>query len=219
MAWFQAHSPALGGHVDEQQLSVVDECYVRLSESSERHASREKFLTELKGLKSKLVQLRSSALGRPPNRESEAPPDFAPLIGDAVMQKILTDRWIECVNCLNAPAPLAATVMMGGLLEGLLLARVNQESNKKPIFTATAAPKDKNGGTKPLKDWVLFDFISVAHELSWITVSAKSIGHALRDYRNYIHPQKQLTEGVTLGTEDAALWWEVSKGITRQLLK
>jgi hypothetical protein len=114
LAWFQAHSPALGGLVDEQQLSVVDECYVRLSESSERHRSREKYLTELKDLKSRLIQLRSSALSRPPSQESETPPDFSPLIGDPAMQKILAGRWTECVNCLHAPAPLAATVMMGG---------------------------------------------------------------------------------------------------------
>ena len=65
----------------------------------------------------------------------------------------------------------------------------------------------------------LNDYISVAHELGWITVSAKDIGHVLRDYRNYIHPQKQLSENVSLGPEDAALFWDISKGISRQLLK
>jgi hypothetical protein len=108
--------------------------------------------------------------------------------------------------------------MMGGLLEGLLLARINRETNKAPIFKAKTAPKSKQGSTLPLGDWKLNDLISVAHELKWISVSTKSIGNALRDYRNYIHPHKQLTENVMLDQEDAAMWWIIAKAITRQLL-
>ena len=66
--------------------------------------------------------------------------------------------------------------MMGGLLEGLLLARVNSESNKSPIFTASAAPKDKQGKTLQLKEWTLRNYIAVAHELKWISQPIKDIG-------------------------------------------
>jgi hypothetical protein len=45
---------------------------------------------------------------------------------------------------------------------------------------------------------MLKDFIDVVHELGWITVSAKDVGAVLRDYRNYIHPQKQLSHNVHL---------------------
>ena len=75
---------------------------------------------------------------------------------------------------------MAATVMMGGLLEGLLLARVNKEPNQQHIFTAKNSPKDrKTGNPLPLKDWGLKDYIDVAHELKWITVSAKDVGVVL----------------------------------------
>jgi hypothetical protein len=59
----------------------------------------------------------------------------------------------------------------------------------------------------------------VAHELGWITVSAKDVGAVLRDYRNYIHPQKQLSHGVQLTPEDATLFWEISKSISRQIVR
>lgn len=72
---------------------------------------------------------------------------------------------LKSLACITAKAPLAATVMMGGLLEGLLLARVNSQANKAPIYTAAAAPKDKQGKTLPLKDWTLQNYIGVAHEL------------------------------------------------------
>ena len=129
------------------------------------------------------------------------------------------DRWIECVNCINGNSPLAATVMMGGLLEGLLLARINRENNKAPIFQASNAPKDYS--TKkvlPLKEWTLRNFIDVAHELRWISQSAKDVGEVLRDYRNYIHPQKQLSHNIVIEKNDAILFWEITKSICRQLL-
>jgi hypothetical protein len=109
--------------------------------------------------------------------------------------------------------------MMGGLLEGLLLARVHKEANQAPIFTAKAAPKDKNGTPLKLHKWMLADYIGVAHELSWISVAAKDVGVVLRDYRNYIHPHKELAHGVMLRPADALILWGVAKGITTQLLK
>src|SRR5262249_20868734 len=115
-------------------------------------------------------------------------------------------------------APLAATVMMGGILEGLLLAKMNQMANMAPAFTAAAAPRDKAGKTLQLKDWTLKNYIDVAHELKWITTTAKDIGEVMRDYRNYIHPQKELSHGVTLLESDAQMLWEIAKKMILQIL-
>jgi hypothetical protein len=135
------------------------------------------------------------------------------------MQEVLGSRWQECTKCLHAEAPLSATVMMGGLLEALLLGRINRETNKGPIFQAKTAPRAKGGQPKNLTDWTLKNYIDVAHEKGWITVAAKDVGEILRDYRNYIHPFKQLSHKIQLTPEDAALLWEVSKVILRQVIK
>jgi hypothetical protein len=71
----------------------------------------------------------------------------------------------------------------------------------------------------PLKDRTLKHFIDVAHELKWISQSAKDVGVVLRDYRNFIHPQKELSHGIELKSDDAALLWDVAKSISKQLLK
>ena len=134
------------------------------------------------------------------------------------MKSILLARWRECTKCIAADVPMAATVMMGGLLEALLLARINREPGKRPIFTAKAAPEDRSKKTKPLSEWMLKDFIDVVHELGWMTVSAKDVGAVLRDYRNYIHPQKQLSHSIHLKLDDAKLFWEISKSIARQII-
>jgi hypothetical protein len=110
--------------------------------------------------------------------------------------------------------------MMGGLLEGLLLAKINQLPNKAAVFSAIATPKDpKTGKALQLKEWGLKNYIDVAHELGWITKTTKDIGEVVRDYRNYIHPQKELSHGISLEPGDAHMLWEVAKSITVQLLK
>ena len=150
---------------------------------------------------------------------SDNPPDFSPFIGDTRMQMILSSRWNECVTCINAGAPLAATVMMGGLLETLLLARFNRETDKTVIFKASTAPIDKKTGkTLQLKEWTLRHYLDVGYELGWVRRSTKDVGEVLRDFRNYVHPYKQASHGVDLDSNDAKLFWEISKEISRQLL-
>ena len=81
--------------------------------------------------------------------------------------------------------------MMGGLLEGLSLVRIERLVDKSPVFTANTAPKDRAGKTLDLKEWMLSNYIDVAHELNWISDTYRDAGEILRDYRNYIHPHKE----------------------------
>ena len=220
LTWFQSHRPKLVAIVSAADLRPVDEMYQKIVEASHKSAARSGYVDTLKDISDSLVQLRSrNVVKLAAATTTDAPPDFSKLIADSPMQVILEKRWTECVICISYGAPLAATVMIGGLLEGLLLARVNRENNKTPIFTAGTAPKDKQNKTLSLKDWTLQDYIAVAHELKWITVAAKDVGVVLRDYRNYIHPQKELSHGVSLTTPDTVILWEVGKSISRQLLK
>ncbi len=221
LTWFNNHRPVVAEATPVEDLGQIDQGYKAILESSERAGARSKYLSTLKLLKRDLVNLRSRCISSPtiPAVTTELPPPFSRLIADQEMQTILNARWSECSKCLEADAPLAATVMMGGLLEALLLSRINREADKKRIFTAKHAPKDKQGNPRSLSEWMLKDYIDVTHELGWITVSAKDIGAVLRDYRNYIHPQKQLSHGVQLIRDDAQLFWEISKNITRQIVK
>jgi hypothetical protein len=123
------------------------------------------------------------------------------------------------VKCIEGSAFLAATVMMGGLLEALLVARANRMSDKSPLFAATSTPIDpKTKKPLDLRQWTLAPYIDVSHELGWITRSAKDVAIVLRDYRNYVHPEKERSHGVTLSREDAVMFWELVKTLTRQLL-
>lgn len=220
LTWFQSYRPMLGVIFSPAELQPVDEMYQRIVQASHKDAARSIYVSAFKDVCDTLIQLRSSNLAKLATAATtDVPPDFSMLIADAAMRAILQRRWTECVICISCGAPLSATVMVGGLLEGLLLARINREVNKAPIFTAAASPKDRQNNPLPLKDWTLQDYIGVAHELKWITVAARDVGVVLRDYRNYIHPQKELSHGISLTTSDAMVLWEIGKTISRQLLR
>ncbi|MEW6688060.1 MAG: hypothetical protein AB1452_03105 [Pseudomonadota bacterium] len=221
LAWFNNHRKVLVTTVGDQATRAIDASFTALLQLGDRRPSRSKCDDLLKDLKNQLSAVRAQAVN-PVNlqqKTSDQPPDFSVLIADATMQTILAERWRECGNCIVANAPLAATVMMGGLLEGLLLARVHREADKTRIFGATGAPRDKaSGKALPLKEWTLKNYIDVAHELTWISQPARDLGDILRDYRNYIHPEKQRAQGLSFRSDDVAMFWEVAKGICRQLI-
>ncbi len=221
LAWFNNYRDDICTLVDEELLHEVDNIFKEIISASDHATSRPKYDNYLKALTSELPVIREYTLipTQHPAHTTDAPPDFISLVPDVNMRVILERRWHECVNCINASAPLAATVMMGGLLEALLLARVHRESNKSIVFNSTKAPKDKVARkAKPLNEWTLRNYIDVAHDLKWITSSAKDVGEVMRDYRNYVHPHKELSHGVNLEKNDAMLFWEISKNIAKQLL-
>jgi hypothetical protein len=65
---------------------------------------------------------------------------------------------------------------------------------------------------------MLDSYIKVGHELNWITDSARQVADVLKEFRNYVHPAKELRHGVSLELNDSAMFWNVTKALARQLL-
>lgn len=222
LTWFKTHKSKISVICNTGLLDKVDTIFEKLHDYSERGILRSKLKRECKEARVLLVDVRAAVMKGgdiPIDKADDKPPDFSPLISDPKMQDILRRRWAECIVCIKSGAPLSATVMMGGLVEGLLLARVNTETDKSPIFRAKTAPRDAAGITLPLKEWMLKSFLDVAHELDWISNSAKDVGTVLREYRNYIHPQKEFTHDVNLEPNDARMFWDVCKNISREIIE
>ncbi len=220
-AWFSSHRAAIATNANDTILTPVDTQYRWILDAAERHTTRTAYLDRFKDTKAALIHLRGELLTAPSSipGTSDTPPAFDPIVGDPIMRTILTQRWDECLRCMNAGAYLAATVMMGGLLEALLVARANKLPDKSPLFTAQSTPKDaKTGKPLDLRQWMLASYIDVAHELGWITRSAKDVAVVLRDYRNYVHPEKQRSHAISLVEADARMFWEVVKELSRQVL-
>lgn len=72
---------------------------------------------------------------------------------------------------------------------------------------------------RAIKEWGLKDYLDVAKEVGWIRQSAKDVGEVLRDYRNYIHPEKELSHGITVNGQDTAMFVTVFCSIAEQIIK
>jgi hypothetical protein len=223
-AWFNTHRGRIATVINEEDLSEIDGEYRALMSATAKNSMRAGYVNRLKRLTKLLQDIRVTQVvalvsEKRTLRTVDNPPNFSTLVSDVGMQAILNSRWSECVTCVQSGAPLAAIVMMGGLLEGILLAKINQLSDKSVVFKAKTAPKDKTRG-KPLdlREWTLKSFIDVSHELGWISQTGKDVSVVLRDYRNYIHPQKEYSHGIKVEQSDALLLWEISKSVIRQLL-
>ncbi len=221
--WFHAHKPVVVAAAPGLDLAAVDQHYTTVLDATAKHAAKQTYLDALKDAKKALVAARSVALVAPAPttvaNTDDLAPDFSPLAGNQEMRDILTRRWHECAKCVKADAHLAAIVMMGGLLEALFVARANKMTDKAPLTSAANAPKEKaTGKTTNYQDWMLDSYIKVGCELNWITESAKDVADKLKEYRNFVHPAKELRYGVTLGLNDSSMFWQVTKALARQLL-
>lgn len=220
-AWFNTHRPVVKSEASHVNLCAADEPYTKVLNSTAKSAARSTYIDALKIARDALVAMRAEAMITPApgaNKTDDLAPDFSPLAGNEAMREILARRWHECHRCVEADAHLAAIVMMGGLLEALFVARANKMPDKKPLVSAVAAPKDKTGKTVNYQDWMLDSYIKVAHELGWITASGRNVADVLKEYRNYVHPEKELRHGVSLELNDSSLLWQVTKQLARQLL-
>lgn len=219
--WFRTHRQKVDAILPSTSVSEIDSHFQRLLHATTKASAKGTYVSALKDAKGAIAAARSIVLTapKPLSTASDIQPDFSPLASDSQMQDILRRRWTECQRCIDAGAHLAATVMMGGFLEALFVARANKMVDKGSLFRAKATPIDPKT-KKPLQlpQWTLSPYIDVGHELGWISSSGKDVAAVLRDYRNYVHPEKERSHGVELNVHDSQMFWQVTKSLATQLL-
>jgi hypothetical protein len=136
---------------------------------------------------------------------------------DSVVSGVLQQRIEEIRRCLMAKASLAVIFLCGSTLEGILLGLASR--NPRDFNESTLSPKDKTGKVKQFYNWTLSDFIDVAGDLSLVGEDVKKFSHALRDFRNYIHPHQQVSSRFTPDEHTAKICWQVLQAAITQLSK
>ncbi len=126
----------------------------------------------------------------------------------------INQRLGEIQKCMKAGAPLAVIFLCGSALEGVLLGVA--ENNQKKFNTAQASPK-RNGKVNQLHEWTLRDLINVACETEMINIDVKKFSHSLRDFRNYIHPYRQVVEKFNPNMHTAEICQQVLLAALTQL--
>lgn len=127
---------------------------------------------------------------------------------------VLEQRVKEIERCYSSGSNLAVILLAGSSLEGILLGLAT--SFPRHFNSATAAPKDKSGTVCPFKLWSLSSFIDVSRELKLIEHDTYKFSHALRDFRNYIHPFEQLASGFSPREHTAKICLQVLKAASHE---
>lgn len=114
------------------------------------------------------------------------------IVSDGDFGRQLRARLDEAHTCWNTGASTAAIIMLGSLLEGVLydVAVARHTEGKKPTDN-------------------LQTLIDTAVEKGWIARDVGDFGHALRDYRNLVHPKKQLTQYYDPDEDTVRVSWNV----------
>jgi len=141
--------------------------------------------------------------------------ELTPLGLQPEIEKVIQQRLAEIKSCMNAKAWLSVIFLSGSTMEGLLLNAALK--NPAKFNQAKSSPKDKEGKIRPFPDWALNELINVAHELGLIGLDVKKHGHALRDFRNYIHPYQQSSSGFYPDEYTGKIAWQVLQAVVAGL--
>ena len=199
--------------------------YVRSPEIPAKVISYLNSILRIEGLEIELVGVEPKLRARSPTLDvhqphyiqTEATPDFYLLVEDDTLAGILSLRWKEAQKCVNAEAFLAAIVMMGSILEGVLLHKV--ESNLRVANQSKSSPKDKRTGKpRPIQDWGLSTLIDVANDVGWLEGDVRRFSHALRQSRNLVHPYMERVERDRPDKDTCSISWQVVRAAVSDLL-
>lgn len=134
---------------------------------------------------------------------------------DVNLIPILEARFAEAARCLKTDSSLATIFLCGSILEGMLLGIAC--SNPQRFNQAPNSPKDQSGKVRQFHEWSLAQFIDVACEEGYLKLDVKKFSHALRDFRNYIHPYQQLSSGFTPDRHTAEICLQVLRAAVASL--
>jgi hypothetical protein len=144
-------------------------------------------------------------------------PSLAKLQLDPVITTILEGRLKEIEKGLNTHAALSVIFMCGSLLEGVLLGTALK--SPEAFNRSSSSPKYSDGKVKPFHEWKLAQFIDVACDIKVVQLDVKKFSHALRDFRNYIHPYEQMASGFSPDQHTADICFQVLKAALADLSK
>ena len=123
--------------------------------------------------------------------------------------EVLQHRIEEIEKCFSVNAWLAVILLAGSTLEGIFLGLAIKYPEN--FNSAKSSPKDSSRKVKQFHDWSLNGFIDVARDLSLIQYDTHKFSHALRDFRNYIHPFEQMSSGFNPREHTAKICLQVIK--------
>lgn len=139
-------------------------------------------------------------------------------VSDPALRKILTDDFVETQRAFMVGAFKASAILAGGLIEGMLL-----DTIRKPEIVTRDKYQSAVAKFPKVEDGVNWDKVSLSHllaaarELGLMDEAAGRMAEGARDFRDTVHPNAELRQGIRAKLEEAELLLALTKLIYRQL--
>jgi hypothetical protein len=124
--------------------------------------------------------------------------DFWFVQDQALRKQLAADRQ-ELRAVQSAKAWKSCVILAGGMLEGMLLDVLSRRTTDAQV----AFQKLRRRAAPDLDRWSLADLVEVASEMSILPKGAVRLSHALREFRDLVHPGRQLRENIHLTKDEA----------------
>lgn len=134
---------------------------------------------------------------------------------ESAIADALEYRIDEIEKCFAAKAPLSVILLAGSTLEGILLGLATRHPMQ--FNCSSCSPKNKEGKIKQFHEWTLANFIDAAKDIGLLQSDVQKFSHALRDFRNYIHPFEQVSSGFNPSIHTAKICLQVLKVAIHQI--
>ena len=129
------------------------------------------------------------------------------LLSDPLTVDLLMGRVEETRICETGGAYTMAVIGIGSIVEGLLLELLLERDDELrakgfPDSRDPAGQRRKNASRVSLEQ-----LIDIAHGKDWIQLDAATFVHNVRDFRNFVHPRKELAERPRFDRDSVMLCW------------
>lgn len=131
------------------------------------------------------------------------------LIQDLEYSDIIIKDINECVNSILIKNDKSAIVLAGSITEAVLMYQLKQNG----ITTINV-----NNKNKPIANCSLQDLIDEAQRINILNARNYYSAHIVRDYRNFIHPDKMIRERAVTNNKLVSTIWNLLKEIINELL-
>lgn len=135
------------------------------------------------------------------------------LIHDNEMRDILQRDLRECAIAVVAGQDKTATIMCGSIIEALLMLKIKERGISK--YDVSAVSKGKT--SHPVSEMSLNELLYIADIENILDKNGYHLGHYIRDYRNVVHPAKEIRMSEEVNHENVITMWAVLKRLVSDL--
>ena len=137
-------------------------------------------------------------------------------ITDEDLRNIIFRDLKECAIAVVAGQDKTATIMCGSIIEALLVHKIDERSIVK--YDISEISKSKRASNYPIKEMALNELLFVAEKENIIAKNSYHLGHYIRDYRNVVHPAKEVRMREEVSHSNVETMWAVLKRLIEELL-